>query len=110
MRPTVLVVDDDPMILEFLHDLLAGEGYAVRCAADGVTGLDAALADPPDLVLTDVFMPGLDGLGLIARLRDHGLAVPVVVMSAHRRGLPADVPFVPKPFDLVRLVATLAAE
>jgi two-component system response regulator MprA len=109
MCPTVLVVDDDPLVREFVCDLLETEGYAVRCAADGLDALRAVLASPPDLVLTDLWMSGLDGFGLIARLRDHGLGVPVVAMSDARFGLPRDVPFVPKPFDLARLFATLAA-
>jgi two-component system response regulator MprA len=107
VRPSVLVVDDDPLVREFLYDLLDTEGYAVRCAADGLDALRSVLADPPDLVLTDLMMRGLDGFGLITRIRERGLTVPVVAMSAHRFGLPREVPFVAKPFDLALLFATL---
>jgi CheY-like chemotaxis protein len=108
MSPTVPIVDD-PLVRAFVCDLLEAEGRAARCAADGPDALRAAIAEPHNLVLANLWMRGPDGLGLTARLREHGLAVPVVAMGAHRFGLPREVPFVPKPFDLPRLFATLAA-
>ena len=106
---TILVVDDDPLIREILTDFLEGEGYGVRSAADGLAALGAVAADCPDLVLSDVWMPGLDGFGLLERLHDRAAAVPTVLMSATRflyRDARAAA-WVDKPFDLDGLAATL---
>ena len=105
---TVLVVDDERQIVQLVADLLTDEGYDVRCAYDGVMALEAVDRSPPDLVLTDVKMPRLDGVALARCLRERGCRVPVVLMSA----VDADarlsgVPFVPKPFDLDHLVAVV---
>ena len=80
--PTVLVVEDEPAIREVVADLLEDEGYAVRQAADGLEAIDELEVDGVDLVLSDVRMPRLDGPALARRLRRHGYAVPVVLMSA----------------------------
>jgi DNA-binding response OmpR family regulator len=102
----VLIVDDDPAVLELVADLLAGEGFAVSRAGDGVEALAAAERERPDLVVSDVWMPRLDGLGLAERLR--GLGVPVVLMSAVLERPPAGgLPFVAKPFDLDALLAAV---
>ena len=102
----VLVADDDPDIGAFLTDLLTAEGYAVRCAPDGAAALTDVLRARPDLVLSDVQMPRLDGLALAARLRPLG--VPVVLMSASFFVAVPDLPFVGKPFDLVALLDAVA--
>ena len=82
-RPRVLVVDDNPDMRDYVATLLAEE-YAVQTAADGVAALELASADPPDLIITDVMMPHLDGFGLLAALQDDPttLHVPVVMISA----------------------------
>ena len=101
----VLVVDDDPTILRLLARLLTGAGFDVRTAADGLAALAEVAAWPPDVVLTDVAMPGLDGIRLARRLQEQGAATPIVLMSADEeagRAAP-DLPFLPKPFDLARL-------
>ena len=109
MTRTILVVDDEAPIRDLLEAILAEEGYAVRSAADGLAALAEAERDPPDLILADVMMPRLDGLGLLARLRERGDPTPVVLVSAaSARAAGADAPFVPKPFDLDRLLATIA--
>ena len=80
--PTVLIVDDEPNIRRMVGALLAGEGYEVRDAPDGATGLDAARAAEPDVALVDLMMPGaVDGLGLLERLREQLPDLPVVMMS-----------------------------
>jgi CheY-like chemotaxis protein len=109
VRPSILIADDDPMLREFLQDLLTAEGCLVRCAVDGDDALAQALADQPDLVLTDFRMPGMDGLSLLTHLRERGLDIPVVLMSAHMRNAPPQVTFLPKPFDLNRLLRALAS-
>jgi CheY-like chemotaxis protein len=98
--PTVLVVEDEPAIREVVADLLQDEGYAVRQASDGLQAIDELEVDEVDLVLSDVRMPRLDGPSLARRLRRHGYAVPVVLMSAV--DCEVDLPgvrFLPKPFD-----------
>jgi PAS domain S-box-containing protein len=82
-RPQVLVVDDNADMREYLASLLADD-YAVTAAHDGAVALALVREDPPDLVLTDVMMPGLDGFGLLAALRaDPDTShIPVVMVSA----------------------------
>lgn len=99
MSKSVLIVDDDRSIVEFLSEVLADEGYLVRRAYDGLTALQEAEIASPDLVLSDIAMPGVDGVTLAGHLRDRG--IPVVLLSAAVSDprIP-DVPFVPKPFNL----------
>ncbi|WP_291161509.1 sigma-54-dependent transcriptional regulator [Gemmatimonas sp. UBA7669] len=80
--PSVLIVDDEPNIRRMVGALLSAEGYDVRDAADGVTGLALAETAEPDVALIDLMMPGsLDGLGLLEKLRERRPDVPVVMMS-----------------------------
>lgn len=80
----VLLVDDDPDILEFLKKRLENEGFAVATARDGVEGLDQAAACEPDVILLDVMMPNKDGFGLLAELRAHEdlRNIPVIMLTA----------------------------
>jgi two-component system response regulator MprA len=98
-----LVVDDDPAIAEILAEVLDEAGYRVRRAYDGRQALEEIARDPPDLIVTDVMMPRIDGLTLTRRLRDRGDQTPIVLMSAVFADV--DLPgvrFLPKPFDLDR--------
>ncbi len=80
--PSVLIVDDEPNIRRMVGALLGAEGYDVRDAADGMSGLALATQDEPDVALVDLMMPGtLDGLGLLAKLRERHPDLPVVMMS-----------------------------
>ncbi len=80
--PSVLIVDDEPNIRRMVGALLGAEGYDVRDAADGATGLAMADALEPDVALVDLMMPGdLDGLALLAKLRERRPDLPVVMMS-----------------------------
>jgi len=101
---TVLVVEDDEAINALVSRILSEWGYEVRRAGDGAEALAAVLRDPPDLVLADVMMPNLNGIDLVARLRERGVPVPVVLVSAYdrHRDLPGDVPFLTKPFTLTQ--------
>lgn len=65
----VLVIDDDPVVRDCAAEVLADEGYVVMQAAGGSAGIEQALRSPPDLVLCDLLMPGVDGFGVLARLR-----------------------------------------
>jgi CheY-like chemotaxis protein/Zn ribbon nucleic-acid-binding protein len=80
----ILCVDDDPLILQMLGDILRFHGYAVVTAPDGEAGLDAALRERPDLVLLDVMMPGIDGFDVCRLLKTHATlhTIPVVILTA----------------------------
>ncbi|HEY0970796.1 MAG TPA: sigma-54 dependent transcriptional regulator [Gemmatimonadales bacterium] len=85
--PSVLIIDDEPNIRRMVGALLRGEGYEVRDAPDGAAGLALALDAEPDVVLLDLMMPGaLDGIAVLARLREERPEIPVVMMSG-RAGL-----------------------
>jgi two-component system nitrogen regulation response regulator NtrX len=80
--PSVLIIDDEPNIRRMVSALLAAEGYDVRDAADGATGLQLADTQEPDIALVDLMMPGpIDGLGVLEKLRERRPDVPVVMMS-----------------------------
>ncbi len=112
----ILVVDDDAPIRRMLERTLAAEGYAVESAADGGDALVSVERSTPDLILLDVTMPGLDGLAVCRRLRDKGLATPVLLLTARDElddrvaGLDAGADdYVVKPFETVELLARVRA-
>ena len=110
----VLVADDNADMREYLARLLRTAGYQVTTVTDGQAALDAVRAGAPDLVISDVMMPRLDGLGLVAALRADArtAAVPVLLLSA-RAGQEASVEglragaddYLVKPFSAVELLA-----
>ena len=112
MPRAVLVVDDEPSILDALAAALEDEAYAVRTAADGRAALALQTDTPADLIISDVMMPHLDGHGLVRALRDRGDRTPIILMSAlpiPDGGVRA-VHRLNKPFDLdevLNLVTTL---
>ena len=79
----VLIVDDDEANRVAVRTILAGAGFEVSEATDAFTALDAIDRDPPDAVLLDLKMPGMDGLGLLENLKHRGVEVPVVVLTGH---------------------------
>jgi two-component system, NtrC family, response regulator AtoC len=79
----ILVVDDEAKMRRLLELALQGIGHRVVQAADGTEALELLAAEPCDLVLTDMRMPHLDGLGLLRSMRERGLDTPVVVLTAH---------------------------
>jgi CheY-like chemotaxis protein len=109
---TVLVVDDDPDMRFMLKLLLERGGYQVNEAADGLAALQAIKAQMPDLVLTDLRMPMMDGAELIQKLRsDDGMAgLPIILITAYAV-LPATAGMadetIPKPFAPERVVETV---
>lgn len=106
--PSILVVDDDPAIRKMTRLVLEAEGYAVRAAGDGREALAEIAREPPDLVLSDVRMPELDGVALLAELRRRAPDLPVVLFSAlHDRIDDPGVAFLPKPFDIPHLLDTV---
>ena len=83
LRPRALVVDDQAAFRRLVARILSDDGYAVREAPDGRRALALARAEPFDLVVSDVKMPHLDGLGLLAKLRAERPALPVVLVTAY---------------------------
>jgi len=114
-RSRILVVDDDATVSEVVARYLERDGYAVETVADGRVALDRALAEPPDLVVLDLMLPGMDGLEVCRRLR--ALApVPIIILTA--RGQESDRivglelgadDYVAKPFSTKELVARVRA-
>ena len=105
---SILVVDDDPAIRKLTRFVLEAEGYAVRAAGDGREALAEVERERPDLVLTDLRMPELDGVGLLAELRARTPGLPVVLFSAlYDRFDDPGVAFLPKPFDIPLLLDTV---
>ncbi len=110
----VLVIEDEPRILEFLREGLEAEGFVVDGAEDGAAGLRLALAEAYDLVVLDLLLPRLDGLRLLTELRRTRTDVPVLILSA-RTDLPTKLrsfdlganDYLSKPFSFDELVARI---
>jgi len=81
----ILVVEDNPMNLELVQDILTMEGYEVVTAEDAITGIARANSETPDLILMDIQMPGMDGLRAVDKLMADPKTsrIPVVALSAH---------------------------
>ena len=112
-NPTVLLVEDDPTILQLLEVNFLMEGFTVLRAEDGAAGLEAARTGAPDIVISDVMMPRMSGLELVAALKaDEALAaIPVILLSAKaqggdvRQGIDAGADeYVTKPFEPLELI------
>jgi DNA-binding response OmpR family regulator len=112
----ILLVDDDKNLLDMLSLALEDAGHEVHSAPDGMVGLKKAQQLRPDLVLSDVNMPGLDGFSLCRRLRDAGIDAPIVLLTARDTEidqalgleLGAD-DYVTKPFSTRVLLARVGA-
>ena len=111
----VLVIEDEDRIRAFLQRGLSYEGYRVDIAEDGQTGLDIARDNPPDLVLLDVMLPGIDGIEVCRRLRAAG-DVPILMLTAKEAiedrvaGLDAGADdYLVKPFAFDELLARIRA-
>ncbi len=110
----VLVVDDEENIRQLLSVSLKFQGYEVETAADGPAALDRCRAAKPDVLVLDVMMPGMDGFGLLRRLRADGVEAPALFLSARDtvedkiNGLTiGGDDYVTKPFSLEEVVARL---
>jgi DNA-binding response OmpR family regulator len=112
----ILIVDDTPDNLRFLSDLLTKAGYMVRRVLSGELGLEAAQLEPPDLILLDIRMPGLDGYKVCDRLKSiqHTAQIPVIFLSAMNEELDkvmafeaGGVDYITKPFQAVEVLARI---
>ena len=115
MRGHILVVDDEPQITRVLRTTLSSQGYDIRVANDGETALEIVKDWKADLVITDLFMPNMDGIELCQRLRTHS-DVPIIVLSVKGeertkvRALDAGADdYVTKPFAMSELLARVRA-
>ena len=117
-RPRILLVDDNSDMREYLRRLLSSS-YEVQAVADGPAALKAVREQPPDLVLTDIMMPKLDGFGLLKELRshEHTAAIPVLLLSARAgeesrvEGLQAGADdYLLKPFSARELLARVHSQ
>ncbi|NTU85300.1 MAG: response regulator transcription factor [Chloroflexales bacterium] len=112
---TILVVDDDPKIASVVGRGLRFEGFDVRTAVDGNEALRTARDDPPDLIILDLMLPGIDGLEVCRRLR-RGTNAPILMLTA-RDSVPDRVAglnsgaddYLAKPFDFDELLARVRA-
>jgi CheY-like chemotaxis protein len=108
---SILVIEDDPGVQEWLVELLEEEGYTVRSARDGLDGMVAIEKESPDLILLDLAMPIMDGGAFLDELARHHIAVPIIVLTAfperHRPGA-AIAEFLQKPIVNEELLAAIA--
>jgi len=115
MNKKILVVDDHHDTSLLLCRLLKSEGYDVQHAMDGLVGLSSANREHPDLIVTDVQMPRMDGIEMIRRLRQSAemRKVPIIVISAYGRQVMKDAieagadEFVAKPLDYEKLMMSV---
>jgi DNA-binding response OmpR family regulator len=113
----ILIVDDDPKIVKALSLRLSAAGYKTTTTYNGITGLICAKTSPPDLVITDIWMPSGTGLSLAYRLRELMPGIPVIFLTASKQpGLEektrelGGAGFLEKPYEpeaLLRIVAQL---
>jgi two-component system OmpR family response regulator len=112
----ILVVDDEPSIVDAVATALRYEGYEVSEARTGRDGLAAARSDQPDLIVLDVMLPDVDGFEIARRIRADGLPIPILFLTAkdglddkvHGFSVGAD-DYVTKPFSLAEIVVRVRA-
>ena len=112
----ILLVEDDHSIASFVQPELEHLGFLVRCAYDGLAALEEAQTFGPALIVLDIMLPGLNGVGVLKRLRHEGSRVPVIMLTArdttldkvHSLDRGAD-DYLTKPFDIEELLARIRA-
>ncbi|MDJ0623974.1 MAG: response regulator transcription factor [Desulfocapsaceae bacterium] len=116
VKARILIVEDDPAILQGLSDVLIFNGYSVKGVEDGQAGLDMILSDQFDLVLLDVMLPSLDGFSICSMVREQKPAQAIIMITA--KGAETDIvqgfkagadDYVPKPFSLRELIVRVEA-
>ena len=116
MKKRILLIEDEPGLVLTLTDRLTSEGYHVEAAADGETGLRRAAGEPFDLILLDVMLPQKNGFDVCRDLRQQGVGVPVLMLTARGQvtdkvvglKLGAD-DYLTKPFEMIELLARIEA-
>ena len=112
----ILIVEDEPGMVAGLRDNFEFEGYQVLSAMDGVSGLERALTDSPDLVILDVMMPRMSGLDVCKQLKSKRPAIPIIMLTARGQEVDKVVglelgadDYVTKPFSIRELLARVKA-
>jgi two-component system, OmpR family, alkaline phosphatase synthesis response regulator PhoP len=116
MNSRILLVEDEPSVALTVSDLLAGEGYDVETAVDGLGGLARASSEPFDVIVLDVMLPGMNGLDVCRELRKKGNDVAILMLTARSQltdrvvglKLGAD-DYLAKPFEPLELLARVEA-
>lgn len=115
-RIRILIVEDEPAMVQGLRDNFEYEGYEVISAGDGVDGLERAIADDPDLVVLDVMMPRMSGLDVCKRLKAKRPSLPIIMLTARGQEIDKVVglelgadDYVTKPFSIRELMARVKA-
>lgn len=113
----ILIIDDDPAVQLLFGQFLENAGYSVDLATNGVAGMEAIKAQKPDLIITDIMMPEMDGLELLMEIKKYHPEIPVVAISGGMKIRP--VSFLPmaekfgarrvfqKPLELSTLLCTV---
>jgi DNA-binding response OmpR family regulator len=118
MRPgtRVLIVEDDHSIARVVQLQLEHRGFSVRCCHDGISGLEEVPKFRPEVIVLDIMLPRLDGVGVLKRLRSTGIGVPIIMLTA--RDTPMDKihsldhgadDYLSKPYDMGELMARIRA-
>jgi DNA-binding response OmpR family regulator len=117
LAPSILLVEDEPGIVDFLERGLQAEGYVIEAALDGAEGERRAIGGSFDMVVLDLMLPGIGGMEVLARLREAKPDLPVIVLTARGdiedrvAGLDAGaVDYLVKPFSLAELLARVRAQ
>ena len=115
-KTRILIVEDEPAMVQGLRDNFEYEGYEVISAEDGAAGLERALSDDPDLVVLDVMMPKLSGLDVCKQLKAKKPALPIIMLTARGQEIDKVVglelgadDYVTKPFSIRELMARVKA-
>jgi len=113
---TILIIEDDEALLRGLKDNFEDAGYSTRTSADGIEGFTMALGDPPDLILLDIMLPGMNGYDICRRIRKAELDMPIIMLTA--KGQEEDIirglnlgadDYVTKPFSIKEVMARVKA-
>jgi len=114
MFPSVLIVDDEPSILQSLGGLLTDEGFEVVSATNGYEALKIIDAESPDLVLLDIWMPGIDGIETLKEIKKSHPFLPVIIISGHgtietavRATKLGAYNFIEKPLSIDKIIVTI---
>ena len=113
-KERILIVDDEKNIASSLKDILSDEGYDVSMTGDGMKALELIQKDPPDLVLLDIWLPGMDGIEVLKTLKTYSPGVEVLIMSGHgtidtavKATKLGAQDFIEKPFSLDRITESV---
>ncbi len=115
MKETILIIDDETNIRLSLAGILEDEGFVTRGAASGEAGLEAVRKEQPELVFLDIWMPGIDGMETLKRLKESHPFLPVIMMSGHgtietavKATKMGAYDFIEKPLSLEKILVTVA--